>query len=72
MFLVVGAGPVGLLAGGWDNAFATNHIGPFVLTEALIPHFPDGANVVFIASGVEDRERKPAKMAGFRAKNGIR
>jgi NAD(P)-dependent dehydrogenase (short-subunit alcohol dehydrogenase family) len=51
---------------GWDNAFATNHIGPFVLTEALIPHLRDGANVVFIASGVEDPERKPAKMAGFR------
>ena len=51
---------------GWDNAFATNHIGPFVLTEALIPHLPDGANIVFIASGVEDPERKPAKMAGFR------
>jgi NAD(P)-dependent dehydrogenase (short-subunit alcohol dehydrogenase family) len=51
---------------GWDNAFATNHIGPFVLTEALIPHLRDGANVVFVASGVEDPERKPAKMAGFR------
>jgi NAD(P)-dependent dehydrogenase (short-subunit alcohol dehydrogenase family) len=51
---------------GWDNAFATNHIGPFLLTEALIPHLPDGANVVFVASGVEDPERKPAKMAGFR------
>jgi len=51
---------------GWDDAYATNHIGPFVLTEALIPHLPDGANVVFVASGVEDPERKPAKMAGFR------
>jgi NAD(P)-dependent dehydrogenase (short-subunit alcohol dehydrogenase family) len=51
---------------GWDNAFATNHIGPFVLTEALVPHLPDGANVVFVASGVEDPERKPARMAGFR------
>jgi NAD(P)-dependent dehydrogenase (short-subunit alcohol dehydrogenase family) len=53
-------------ARGWDNAFATNHIGPFVLTESLIPHLPDGANVVFVASGVEDPERKPARMAGFR------
>src|SRR5260370_215042 len=53
---------------GWDNAFATNHIGPFVLTEALIPHLPDGANVVFVASGVEDPERTPAKMAGFRGR----
>jgi len=51
---------------GWDNAFATNHVGPFVLTEALIPHLPDGANVVFVASGTEDPERKPARMAGFR------
>lgn len=39
---------------------------PFLLTEALIPHLPDGANVVFIVSGVEDPERKPAKAAGFR------
>lgn len=51
---------------GWDTTFATNHIGPFVLTETLLPHLPDGANVVFIASGVEDPERKPAVVAGFR------
>ena len=51
---------------GWDTAYATNHIGPFVLTEALMPNLPDGANVVFVASGVEDPERKPARMAGFR------
>ena len=53
-------------AQGWDMTFATDHLGPFVLTGALIPHLPDGANVVFVASGVEDPERKPAKMAGFR------
>jgi NAD(P)-dependent dehydrogenase (short-subunit alcohol dehydrogenase family) len=53
-------------AQGWDTAFATNHLGPFVLTEALMPHLPDGANVVFICSGVEDPERKPAVVAGFR------
>lgn len=51
---------------GWDMTFATNHIGPFVLTEALAPHLPDGANVVFVCSGVEDPERKPAVSAGFR------
>ena len=51
---------------GWDMAFATNHLGPFALTEALVPHLPDGANVVFVCSGVEDPERKPAKVAGFR------
>jgi NAD(P)-dependent dehydrogenase (short-subunit alcohol dehydrogenase family) len=45
-------------AQGWDLDFATNHLGPFVLTGLLMPHLPDGANVVFVASGVEDPERK--------------
>jgi NAD(P)-dependent dehydrogenase (short-subunit alcohol dehydrogenase family) len=53
-------------APGWDTTFATNHLGPFALTEALIPHLPDGANVVFAASGAEDPERKLARIAGFR------
>jgi NAD(P)-dependent dehydrogenase (short-subunit alcohol dehydrogenase family) len=53
-------------ARGWDMTFATNHLGPFALTEALARHLPDGAKVVFICSGVEDPERKPARMAGFR------
>ena len=51
---------------GWDMTFATNHLGPFALTEALVPHLPDGANVVVVASAVEDPERKPAKAVGFR------
>lgn len=53
-------------AQGWDMSFATNHLGPFALTEALVPHLPDGANVAFVCSAVEDPERKPAVMAGFR------
>jgi len=53
-------------AQGWDTTFATDHLGPFVLTEALGPHLPDGAHVVFVCSGVEDRERRPAAIAGFR------
>ncbi len=51
---------------GWDMTFATNHLGPFALTEALVPHLPDGANVVFVVSAVEDPERQPAHAAGFR------
>jgi NAD(P)-dependent dehydrogenase (short-subunit alcohol dehydrogenase family) len=51
---------------GWDTTFATNHLGPFALTEALAPHLPDGANVVFVASAVENPERQPAKAVGFR------
>lgn len=53
-------------AAGWDTTFATNHVGPFALTEALVPHLEDGANVVFIGSATEDPERGPAKRAGFR------
>jgi NAD(P)-dependent dehydrogenase (short-subunit alcohol dehydrogenase family) len=53
-------------AQGWDTAFATNHLGPFALTEALMPDLPDGASVVFVCSGVEDPGRRPAVIAGFR------
>jgi NAD(P)-dependent dehydrogenase (short-subunit alcohol dehydrogenase family) len=51
---------------GWDMTFATNHLGPFALTEALVPHLVDGTNVVFVGSGTEDPERRPATAVGFR------
>ena len=53
-------------ARGWNMSFATNHLGPFALTEALKAHLPDGANVLFVVSAVEDPGRKPAVAAGFR------
>ena len=53
-------------AAGWDVTFATNYLGPFALTEALIPHLPDGARVLFVVSAIEDPERKPAKVMGLR------
>jgi NAD(P)-dependent dehydrogenase (short-subunit alcohol dehydrogenase family) len=52
-------------AQGWDMTFATNHLGPFVFTETLIPHLADGATVVFVVSAVEDPARPLAKRAGF-------
>ncbi len=51
---------------GWDQTFATNHLGTFLFTELLLPHLPDGATVINVASAVEDPNRKPAVMAGFR------
>lgn len=51
---------------GWDMTFATNHLGPFALTEALVPHLADGTNILFVVSAVEDPERRPAVAAGFR------
>lgn len=53
-------------AQGWDGAFATNHLGPFAFTEALIPSLPDRANIVFVCSAAEDPDRKIAVQAGFR------
>lgn len=53
-------------AQGWDLTYATNHLGAFALTEALAPHLPDGSNVVFIASAIEDPQRKPAKVMGMK------
>src|SRR5277367_3614661 len=29
---------------GWDMTFATNHLGPFALTEALAPHLPTSSS----------------------------
>ena len=51
---------------GWDGTYATDHLGPFAFTDALVPHLTDGTNVVFIVSAVEDPDRKPARVAGFR------
>ncbi len=51
---------------GFDMTFATNHLGAFALTEALVPHLADGTNIAFIASAIEDPERKPAKIMGMK------
>ncbi len=45
--------------------FATNHVGPFALTEALSQHLPDDTHVVFVVSGTEDPDRPSAKRTGF-------
>jgi len=53
-------------AQGWDMTFATNHLGPFAFTEVLMPHLADKAPVIFVASAIEDPERKPAKIMGMK------
>lgn len=58
--------PSGKTAAGWDMTFTTNYLGPFAFTQALIPHLPDGANVAFVVSAIEDPERRPAKVMGMR------
>jgi len=51
---------------GWDLTFATNYLGPFALTQGLIPHLSDGAKIAFVVSAIEDPERRPAKVMGMR------
>ncbi len=51
---------------GWDMTFAANFLGPFALTEALIPSLVDGATVLFVVSTVEDPNRNPGKAVGYR------
>jgi NAD(P)-dependent dehydrogenase (short-subunit alcohol dehydrogenase family) len=53
-------------ADGWNLTFATNHLGPFALTEALAPHLAEGTNVAFIVSAIEDPERRPVKAMGMK------
>lgn len=53
-------------AQGWDMTFATNHLGAFAFTEALADYLPDGANILFVASAIEDPARKPAKIMGMK------
>ena len=53
-------------ASGLDMTFATNYLGPFALTEALVPHLPSGANLVYISSAIEDPDRRPARVMGMR------
>jgi NAD(P)-dependent dehydrogenase (short-subunit alcohol dehydrogenase family) len=53
-------------ADGKDLTFATNYLGAFAFTDELVPHLPDGANVVFIGSAIEDPDRAPAKAMGMK------
>lgn len=53
-------------AQGFDLTFATNYLGPMLLTEALVPRLVDGAQVLSVVSAIEDPERRPAKVMGMR------
>jgi NAD(P)-dependent dehydrogenase (short-subunit alcohol dehydrogenase family) len=53
-------------AQGWDMTFATNHLGPFAFTGALLPHLANDTNVLFVASAVEDPERRLAAAGAVR------
>lgn len=52
-------------ADGLEESFAVNYLGALALTLGLADHF-DGARVLFIGSGTQDRSHVTARFAGFR------
>jgi retinol dehydrogenase 12 len=44
-------------ADGFELTFATNHLGPFLLTALLLDHLDDAARIVMVASRIHYRGR---------------
>ena len=53
-------------AQGWDTTFATNHLGQIAFTESLLPRLPDGCQLLYVTSKVEDPDQPLPKKAGLR------
>jgi len=51
-------------ADGYEQMFATNYLGHFLLVELLIGCLPDDGRVVFTASGTHDPDTADGKMVG--------
>jgi NAD(P)-dependent dehydrogenase (short-subunit alcohol dehydrogenase family) len=49
---------------GYEETFATNHLGHFLLIELLIDRVADNGRVVFTASGTHDPETMDGKLVG--------
>jgi NAD(P)-dependent dehydrogenase (short-subunit alcohol dehydrogenase family) len=48
---------------GFELNFATNHLGPFLLTELLLPRLSENARIVTVASRAHSRFRGPFDLA---------
>ncbi|MBY5775512.1 SDR family NAD(P)-dependent oxidoreductase [Rhizobium leguminosarum] len=51
-------------ADGYEETFATNHLGHFLLLELLIDRLAENGRVVFTASGTHDPETMDGKLVG--------
>ena len=61
-------GPVSFSPDGYENTFATNCLGHFLLVELLIDRLVANGRVVFTASGTHDPETADGKLVGKAAK----
>ena len=60
-------GPVSYGADGYEETFATNCLGHFLLLQLLIDRVGDGGRIVFTASGTHDPETMDGRMVGIAA-----
>ena len=57
-------GPVSYGADGYEETFAVNYLGPFLLVNLLLDRVSDGGRIVFTASGTHDPETMDGRMVG--------
>jgi NAD(P)-dependent dehydrogenase (short-subunit alcohol dehydrogenase family) len=57
------ATPKGQTAQGYETQMGTNHLGHFLLTELLQPHFTPNARVVNVSSGIHTRGTREGVLA---------
>jgi len=57
-------GPISYSVDGYEETFAINHLGHFLLVELLLDCVADGGRVVFTASGTHDPDTMDGKAVG--------
>jgi NAD(P)-dependent dehydrogenase (short-subunit alcohol dehydrogenase family) len=56
--------PLNYTVDGYEETFATNHLGHFLLLELLIDRVADSGRIIFTASGTHDPETMDGKLVG--------
>lgn len=57
-------GPISFRADGYEETFATNHLGHFLLVELLLDRVADDGRIVFTASGTHDPDTADGRLVG--------
>ncbi len=57
-------GPMSYSLDGYEETFATNYLGHFLLVQLLLDHVVDPGRIVFTASGTHDPDTADGKMVG--------
>lgn len=57
-------GPISFSADGYEETFATNYLGHFLLVELLLDRVADDGRIVFTASGTHDPDTADGRLVG--------